>query len=471
MRVAKVSVSGLFGLFHHVIPLRHNERITIIHGPNGYGKTIILKMLSGLFNDAISIFGSVPFDEFRVELDEGKAISIRRSAPSAPATKDDVRHRTRGRPHSAPEIVAHFSGPGAPAKPVVLSQLRRKLRGVPSEVLMQAIDGNFPLVRMGPETWRDYETNEILTLDEIMDRYGPHLSRIVGQFPHRADDQSRDGEDAWFSEIKTAIPIRLIQTKRLDVIEPGARDPRSSQRVATVKKYSDEVAERIKVVLAAYAARAQDLDRSFPQRLFSQQGALLSVETLGKRLAELEEKRARLTALGFLDAEQYLQPASEQAVAAKRDVLSVYAGDVEQKLAVFDEMANKIDLLTRIVNSRFLYKRMSISRESGFVFESETGSRLSPVDLSSGEQHELVLLYELLFKLKANSLVLIDEPEISLHPEWQEKFLGDLLEMVQLSDFDVLLATHSPEIIGSHMNLATELVGPPRPLAPPSAQR
>jgi predicted ATP-binding protein involved in virulence len=470
MRVAKVSVSGLFGLFHHVIPLRLKERITIIHGPNGYGKTIILKMLSGLFNGPVSIFGSVPFDEFRVELEDGRAVTVRRSTPATPAHGDEVKIRRRGRPsHQQPEIIAHFSGPGAPSKPLVLTQLPRKLRGVPPEMLAHAIDRELPFIRMGPEVWRDSGTGETLTLDEIVDRYGSHLSRWVG-VPHRAEEPPREGEEAWISELRNAIPVRLIQTKRLDVIEPGPRDPRTSQPVATVKKFSDEVAERIKAVLATYAARAQELDRTFPQRLFTQaQGELLSVETLRKRLLELEAKRKRLTALGFLDAEQYLQPASEQAVAAKQDVLSVYAGDVEQKLAVFDEMANKIDLLTRIVNSRFLYKRMSISRDTGFVFESDAGARLSPTDLSSGEQHELVLLYELLFKLEPNSLVLIDEPEISLHPEWQEKFLGDLLEMVQLSDFDALLATHSPEIIGTHWHLAEQLVGPTRPVAPSTA--
>ena len=44
----------------------------------------------------------------------------------------------------------------------------------------------------------------------------------------------------------------------------------------------------------------------------------------------------------------------------------------------------------------------------------ESTVALHLVRLSSGEQHELVLAYDLLFKVKEKSLVLIDEPELSL---------------------------------------------------------
>ena len=85
---------------------------------------------------------------------------------------------------------------------------------------------------------------------------------------------------------------------------------------------------------------------------------------------------------------------------------------------------------------------------------------MSPTDLSSGEQHQLVMLYELLFKVKPNSLILIDEPEISLHLAWQVQFLKDLQTILKLADFDVLIATHSPSIIEDRWDLTVELKGP-----------
>lgn len=80
--------------------------------------------------------------------------------------------------------------------------------------------------------------------------------------------------------------------------------------------------------------------------------------------------------------------------------------------------------------------------------------------LSSGEQHELVILYELLFRTSDNSLILIDEPELSQHVAWQEKFVNDLEEMAEISHFRAILATHSPEIIADRWDLAVELNGP-----------
>ena len=141
-------------------------------------------------------------------------------------------------------------------------------------------------------------------------------------------------------------------------------------------------------------------------------------------------------------------------------VLAVYIEDVKQKLSVFDQLTAKIDLLIKIINKRFLHKQLSISRTDGFVFTSSKSKKLSPTKLSSGEQNELVLLYEMLFKVSPNSLILIDEPEISLHVAWQQQFLTDLEEITKLIGFDVLIATHSPQIINDRWDLTVELEGP-----------
>ena len=56
MKIQQISVSGLFGIFDHVIPLNVEDRITIIHSPNGFGKTALLRMLNGFFNSRYSVF-------------------------------------------------------------------------------------------------------------------------------------------------------------------------------------------------------------------------------------------------------------------------------------------------------------------------------------------------------------------------------------------------------------------------------
>lgn len=143
-----------------------------------------------------------------------------------------------------------------------------------------------------------------------------------------------------------------------------------------------------------------------------------------------------------------------------RRVLSIYVNDEKQKLGLFDNLAKKIEFLKEAINKRFLYKRMGINKEDGYTFTTIDQKTLPSTKLSSGEQHELILLYELLFKVKPSSLILIDEPELSLHVAWQQQFLQDLTEITKLSSIDVLIATHSPQIIHDRWDLTVELKGP-----------
>jgi len=148
----------------------------------------------------------------------------------------------------------------------------------------------------------------------------------------------------------------------------------------------------------------------------------LTEDQLRDKLSALEKERSRLEEVGLLDREEEmtLLPPSELSGSAKQ-VLEVYVQDVEQKLSIFDEIADKIELFKQIITDRFLYKQIAFSKQDGFSFTTADGKPLPPTALSSGEQHELVLLYQLLFKATPNSLILIDEPELSLHVAWQKQ--------------------------------------------------
>ena len=76
MRIIEISVTKLFGIFDHTIPLNLDDRITIIHGDNGFGKTIILKMLYGLFNQRYSELLNIPFQKFQVKFDDNSVLSV-----------------------------------------------------------------------------------------------------------------------------------------------------------------------------------------------------------------------------------------------------------------------------------------------------------------------------------------------------------------------------------------------------------
>lgn len=71
-------------------------------------------------------------------------------------------------------------------------------------------------------------------------------------------------------------------------------------------------------------------------------------------------------------------------------------------------------------------------------------------DSSSGELSLIFNLLSIAGEIENNSLILIDEPEISLHPEWQSNFLPILSKMFSnYQGCHFIIATHSPQILSS----------------------
>ena len=67
---------------------------------------------------------------------------------------------------------------------------------------------------------------------------------------------------------------------------------------------------------------------------------------------------------------------------------------------------------------------------------------------SSGEQCLFLLFLGLISSIEDNSLILIDEPEISLHPSWQQRFVSILHDAFdQYNGCHFIIATHSPLIL------------------------
>ena len=69
-------------------------------------------------------------------------------------------------------------------------------------------------------------------------------------------------------------------------------------------------------------------------------------------------------------------------------------------------------------------------------------------DASSGEQSVILSVLGIASKIQDNSLICIDEPEVCLHPEWQEKYMQILIATFsKYNNCHFIIATHSPQII------------------------
>ncbi len=111
------------------------------------------------------------------------------------------------------------------------------------------------------------------------------------------------------------------------------------------------------------------------------------------------------------------------------------AAHLSQSKKLFQEL---IDLL-------FADTRKTIDRRSNEIVFIQGQEKLSPYQLSSGEKQILVILLTVLVQDHEPSVLLMDEPEVSLHVEWQQKLIAMIRQLNP--HVQIILTTHSPAVI------------------------
>lgn len=106
----------------------------------------------------------------------------------------------------------------------------------------------------------------------------------------------------------------------------------------------------------------------------------------------------------------------------------------------FNDKFLNVRLLTKLVD-------LDSSRLNRPVFENAKGDRVTIDQLSDGEKQLYGRVIALMMLDPTDSIVLIDEPEIALHPAWQRKIMQIYSRIGKNNQF--IVATHSPQIIAN----------------------
>ncbi len=187
----------------------------------------------------------------------------------------------------------------------------------------------------------------------------------------------------------------------------------------------------------------------------------LDAADIRKRYNDQNSFRSRLGRVASVALDDALSLPERRLDDWELKLLNLYLDDADLKLAPFEELLQKIELLEQIINSRLLNKQLQVTDGDGlFVQRKGSGRSISLDSLSSGEQHEIIVMIDLLFNVPSGAVVLIDEPEISLHIVWQLAFIPDVKRIAALAGFRFVVATHSPQIINDEWDRAFRL-GPP----------
>lgn len=433
----EIRVFALFGYLNPVIPLQPGG-VTFIHGPNGCGKTTILRFIAAIFDWEPTTLFEVPFKSIEIVDSDGSVFYVDKSTKRA------------GDPERTTPVLM-FGIRDSSNEPY---ELYRDSQG--ARIPLSELEEFLPfLSRVGPREWLDRTTGQRLEYHEVIERYADRL-------PHMSHP-SRKNRPPWLTEYVKQINLHFIKTQRLlKVDQPSLRRSRPEDISVSdvIQLHSTELKEIISKKLAEQAVLSQVHEHSFPERLLTlSKHDYVSESDIRESYAATEEKIQRLIQAGLIDKQENISLPGQTLEETERRVLSLYLQDVNKKLSVFDDLQKKIEAFLGIVGHKLKTKRFTVTRNDGFRIESvrRPGFLLSPTQLSSGEQHQIVLFYELVFKAERNAFFLVDEPEISLHVDWQRQFISDIRKIATLGDRHFLIATHSPQIIGNFRDLAVAL--------------
>lgn len=409
-----IEFKKLFGRFDYNVVL-NKDGLTILTGPNGYGKSTILKSIESIGNGWVGIlyFLSLDFKRIKVLFDNDKSIVVEK--------KDDTL------------LINDVLIKGD----VFRHEIERILERRPF------------LLRLDEDTWVDrrrgikYLTDEYL-MDYIKDQQ--HKMQIDNAIVFTVElRQLMENMKELLGEIYFIREQRLIKTNRNREYE--------QEVVNIIEELPKKFRDLIGNVQQDYSAISSKLDSTYPNRLFDNEEGI-NEDEYKLNMQEMTSKfeKMRKYDLSTMQMTTKFVFKEEHAKALK-----IYFDDFNEKYSVYEDFIQRLELYTDIINNRLSFKEIRISKKNGIDIVDDHDKRLRLEQLSSGEKQEIVLFYELIFGTQKNVLLMIDEPEISLHITWQKKFMDDLLRIIDYKHINVIVATHSPQIINNHWERQIDL--------------
>lgn len=278
------------------------------------------------------------------------------------------------------------------------------------------------------------------------------------------------------NEISKLVNISSLTVHRITFdysSEEDIRFGRRSEFIPPIDQRLEELTQKLRGYQLTLAKKANEISSKLQQEvlvsmLYNPEFDKFSVTDYGVELKKEKEglKRA-YQELGALDI-KVSKKINEHINAIERSLANIREAEKSNKLTVDDIMPMSllkrtqhiitlslqaeqekqkvfelIDLFTEILKSFMDDKNISMT-PNGDMEITKDQKEINATALSSGEKQLIILLTETLLQKSAPFIFLADEPELSLHIEWQAKIISSIKRLN--SSAQVIVATHSPEI-------------------------
>lgn len=500
-KITSIKIDKLFGTFNYEINFEKNDGFTILTAPNGFGKSTILKIIraaaagnfcyfAGLVFDRIEMNfkgtladewkprfgpGSEPLPEEEAVKPKETKLVIEKSRREIPEEDSSVAKSREMDEDAEPPYICMYS-----VDDVVETFTDEDIQRAVNEVVntIPTLEPMFQYVNSNGECrlWRDKSDGEVFDLSEVFRRYSGMFRKM---FP-------------WIYPIvrKLNFSVNYISTNRLynedserslTGMSPRFRgrpvdapqDIKQNTHLLKIFSISSDMRSASNRCMREQLQIARNQESDFVVRVVDSLNKKdrPSVDEIRKRISN------KITAIRRLEGgcnefgitsgskmNKVLETNDDSALI----VFEMYLDDVKNKLTVFTPLVKKLKIFSDALRDLLDLKTVKIdlsSWDNVLEVRSSTSNAVIPLDmLSSGEQHLIVLLGRLLFSVDdPDTLVMMDEPEISFHPRWQEDF-SEILFRIQnelregrSGRRQFIIATHSPAFIGDHWDKTVEL--------------
>lgn len=416
--VRRVVIEKLYDNYDYDITF-HKDGVTLITGPNGYGKTTVLNIIKSALEQNFFYFYELLFKGVVLYFDDnvkGPRLIINKVKSKQESLFDD---------DADYDLVIEFYK-GDTKKPTDSFTINQKFMRHRGEFIRSV-----------------YRDDEMVFLDEDFDFHRRYFVRSNQEVKQHFKNYQIFLNDCNCLFIKEQ---RIFSSDKTD----------DDAEKYTIMQLAENLKKRYAMQKSRYTDEGQKIDSSFVERLLGRNYTEYEQEEYLEKIVALEKIVGEYKKFDLISNYSFVGKFDKDF----KPALSLYLDDMFKKISVYDAFFRQLSLFNRFVNGKGLSnKTMILDEKNGISFRSDSGRVVPLQKLSSGEQNLVILYYRLVFETQPNTLLLIDEPENSMHVEWLEKMLRDYLVMEGDLKCQMIIATHSPIFIGDNWSIAYDLCG------------
>jgi len=426
MQLAELVVEGLFGKYDHKVLLptsgedEAEPSVVILHGPNGVGKTTILRMLSGMIKLDFNLFRSVPFRRAYIGFNAGQRLTVSR-------TDDDK------------ALLIDFDG---------------------SSVLLHPQHGG-PFREQDAEAVQEFQQKFRDATESLTYEYLSANRIQPGADPDSPPDAARAAQRTLASIGGVAANYeRLLYQSHL--VAEGLKPPELPSKLAkSVQKFIGDA----QLDHAAFFRPSEpDLFIKIIDDLARATAPPMQVDEIRQILGRVQQLDAVHIRLGLgtdrWDFDRLMGLLSDKGDALDEHTLAVlgtYTEFLSSRSTNRQLVAERLLTFEEVMAEFLTGKELRVDARKGFTIVTEDEHSLDESELSSGEYQLLYLMVAALTTRRRGTVIAIDEPELSMHIAWQRRLVPSLIRCASRAAPQLILATHSPEIAAGYPESMVEL--------------